>query len=179
MAIPNADIILPKTGGLLCSLGYDLQKLNEKAIGIVIESKKNKSLVRFIEINLTIWLNNDEIINLSKIDNNPQLLKNYQELIPDFKNPNQIKGPWVINKFYNQLPAKYVFQFEKTIPEDFIYPPEIKIPNDILFISIGVLEFNEKLIKIITDFWGSKIVYYTLYPSGMHKMDFSIIIKET
>jgi len=57
-----ATVVLPVKNGLLDDLGYPVEDLQHKAIGVVAQVEKNKKFVIFPYLALSIWLKSEQYL---------------------------------------------------------------------------------------------------------------------
>jgi hypothetical protein len=59
-----ASIVLPASDGTLNDLGFSVKDLGFKSLGCVKEARGKKSQVVFPELNVSMWVANDELANV-------------------------------------------------------------------------------------------------------------------
>ena len=97
-------VVVPARNGMLSELGYDLNQLGEKALGIVISEGSSRVLVHFPELKITLWLDTAELADVNSEASKNQ--KNFQELIPKTE-IQKLPPVWLLNYLmkviYNQI----------------------------------------------------------------------------
>lgn len=178
-------LVVPAVDSALRPLGYDVESLGLKGLGVVIEARKSKSLLCFPELNLSLWLSHDEMADVEF-----EAAKGSQEfasLIPDFSDPQKPPKEVVfwIWKFCKILPVKFILAVEtgdlievwdqEDQPLDFYYKGDFNIPA--AYIGLGVSEFYPQQWNELEKLLGPKLLFSRFLPSGMHKLEIALYVK--
>jgi hypothetical protein len=177
-------LVVPAHNGALKGLGYNVDELGLKALGLVIESKTQKSLVNFPELNITLWLSHDEMADVEK-----EAAKGKQEfaqLLPS-EDSWQKEVPAIVFwlwKVCRMLPVSFVLNIEsgdlievwdqEDQPIDFYYKGDLNVPCT--YFGLGVTEFFPAQWKNVESFLGTRLLFSRFLPSGMHKLEIALYI---
>ncbi len=177
-------VVVPASNGTLRSLGYDVPTLGLRALGFVMENRKSKALVNFPELNITLWLDHEEIADVVIQASRGHTA--YQELLPDFtvgERPKEIVF-W-ISELCRRLPVKFILGVEtgdlievwdqEDLPLDNYYQGPVDVPC--AYVGLGVGEFQAAVWRQVEEFLGPKLLFSRILPSGMHKMEIALYLR--
>jgi hypothetical protein len=179
------SVVLPASNGLLSQLGHDVVALREKALGIVVDSKASKCLVKFPEIQLSSWVEKEELLDVWLRAKAGEA--EYKNLVPDFHlNIQRIPLVWTMFRLIQKLQCKDIVSLEKAKVSELI--PEVAQPTSglkgaILDESIwgAGLAFDQWRFgteAILDEVLGSKLVWARVMPLGMHRLELLVLFRE-
>ncbi len=182
-AFALASLVVPAVDGELYKLGYDVEALGKKALGLVIEAKKNKAQVCFPELNVSVWLSHDEMADVET----QAMLGNaeYAALLPNFDEPQNIDMVYWLWKLCQMLDVQFVLGMEsgdmievwdqEDQPLDYYYSGPVDIP--VTYFGVGVQEFYSEAWENVKKFFGEKLLFSRILPNGMHKLEIALYIR--
>ena len=171
-------IVIPAQDGMLADLGFDVQTLGDRALGVVTEARKGKSLVAFPELKLTLWVAHTEMADL-ELD--------YPQLVPDFSpaNADDLNVVWWVWKLARDLNAKFVLGLEKGLlrevwdeREDLSVYYKGTLDTAITYLGLGVGELVLEKWERSRQQLGSRLLFARFLPAGMHKIELALYLRE-
>jgi len=182
-AFALGSLVVPAQDGELYKLGYDVETLGRKALGLVIDAKKTKAQVSFPELNVSVWLEHDEMADVEVEASKG--LPEYQALLPDFKSEKSPEMVFWLWELCRLLDVQFVLGMEsgemvevwdqEDHPLDYYYKGPVDVP--VTYIGVGVKEFYSQSWERVQAFLGKKLLFSRILPSGMHKLEISIFLR--
>lgn len=179
------SLIVPAVDGELMRLGYDVEALGSRALGIVVEERKDKAQVSFPELNIAVWMEHDEIAD---VENEAQQgEESFKSLIPDWEKADlsKLEIVFLIWKLCSLLDVKYILGTEsgemgevwdqEDRPLDHYYKGPIDV--EVTYLGLGVEEFQPELWQAAEKAVGDRLVFSRVLPSGMHKLELAVFLK--
>lgn len=176
--------MVPAIDGELYKLGYDVESLGKKALGLVIDPKKNKAQVAFPELNISVWLPHDDMADVeAEADSGSE---EFKKLLPNFeeKDSSFVMVYWLWN-LCKMLDVQFVLGMEsgdmievwdqEDQPLDHYYKGDFDIP--VTYFGVGVHEFHSDVWSRVQEFLGDKLLFSRILPSGMHKLEIALYLK--
>lgn len=184
MAFDLGALVVPASNGTLRSLGYEVADLGLRGLGIVIEARKSKCLVNFPELNVTLWLEHEEVadVEVEAAAGNSE----YAALIPDFEKGDRPKEVvfWM-SKLCRILPVKFVLGVEsgdvieiwdqEELPLETYYTGAVDVPCT--YLGLGVTELRPNTWMQLENLLGDRLLFSRFLPSGMHKLELALYIR--
>jgi hypothetical protein len=178
------SVIVPAHDGMLRALGYDVESLGLRALGIVIEAKAKKSLVNFPELNITLWIPHDEMVDIEAAAAKGDAA--YLALLPDFGSralPEHIV--WWMWKLCRDLSPDFVLGIEtgdlveifdqEDQPLEHYYRGPVDVPA--CYLGLGVAEFFPEKWKEVERWLSDRLLFTRFLPAGLHKMEVALYLK--
>lgn len=147
-------IVLPAKKGTLDSLGFDVEELSTLAVGVVIQAKKNQSLVRFPKIPLSTWLPNDELLNASDLEGHSKM------------RAPELSSTWLIHKLVTHFSPQEIISLDLT-------------SQNTISLILCVDHIEESSFSQLNEILGSHLIKSFVNPLGMHRMEWHIELKES
>lgn len=184
MAFELGALVVPASNGTLRSLGYEVSELGLRGLGLVIEARKSKALVNFPELNVTLWLDHEEIADVEAEASAGNT--EYAALIPNFEagdRPGEVVF-WMA-KLCRLLPVKFVLGVEsgdvieiwdqEELPLETYYKGAVDV--SCTYLGLGVTELLPSTWKQLEDLMGDRLLFSRFLPSGMHKLELALYIR--
>lgn len=178
-------LVVPARNGMLNRLGHDVASLGDKALGLVVETRPSKCLVQFPELNLSLWLDKDELADVS--EQAALGHAEYQKLLPGTGSLESF--PWVvwIWSLARILPVTHVLGLEMgTLSEVWsdesfrlveYYSGDDSIPA--FYVGLGVSELKLADWHKAEALLGDRLLFARFLPAGMHKLEVAFYFKES
>lgn len=166
-------------------LGYDVEALGSRALGIVVEERSDKAQVSFPELNIAVWMEHDEIADVE--EEAAKGVASFEALLPDWASADIAKLDivFLIWKLCKMLDVKYILGTEsgemgevwdqEDRPLDHYYKGPIDI--EVTYLGLGVEEFQPELWQAAEKAMGDRLVFSRVLPSGMHKLELAVFIR--
>ncbi len=176
-------VIIPASDGTLTHLGHDVRALGAQALGVVIEDRAAKALVKFPYLSLALWLEHSEMADVSAEAKKGRA--DFAKLLPDFSDPNKASLCWWLWKIVHDLPVIQVHAFDTGPLQDLWDENEAPLKS---YFSGDPLtpaaHINFGLAELILADWepmqkllGDRLLFARFLPAGMHRMEFSLYLK--
>lgn len=176
-------LVVPAIDCELAKLGYDVEELGLKALGIVIDPRKKKSQVSFPELNIAIWLDHTEMADVqSEAESGNEA---YAELLPDIEQERPEEIVFWIHDLCQRLNVKFILGTEsgellevwdqEDNPLDHYYNGRVDIP--VTYLGLGVEEFRPEEWEKAQSLLGDKLLFSRILPSGMHKLEMALYLR--
>ena len=176
-------LIVPAIDCELAKLGYNVEELGLRALGIVIDARKKKAQVSFPELNISIWLDHSEMadVRMESAAGNEA----YADLLPDLEKERPEEIVFWIHDLCKRLDAKFILGTEsgellevwdqEDNPLDHYYSGEVDIP--VTYLGLGVEEFRPDVWEKAQALLGDKLLFSRILPSGMHKLEMALYLR--
>lgn len=181
-AFELGQIIAPARDSQLMTLGYSVDELGLKALGVVIESGKKKSLIQFPELNLQIWMKHNEIKDVLLESQNDQ---RFAAILPTNKEDAKNNLAWLSSYLIQESHALFILDVQKGDIIEIWDADEANLEKfcqasfdtPAFKLSLGLEEMDDQKRKEIVDFLGERLLFERVLPSGMHKLEWSLYLK--
>ena len=191
------SVVLPASNGLLSSLGFRVEDLGLRALGVTLESRRSKCLVAFVELNIQLWMERRELADVRWRAERGDA--KFAALVPrvevpqsDFTkgtgiNENQSKTAvpfvWILSTAFSLFPVRMSLGFEKAAAlediwdkgdEDLAAFNTSHYSGPVACLSLGIEELK------IADFERAKLLlaphllFARFLPAGMHKLELAL-----
>lgn len=177
-------LVLPAQNGSLFELGYNLESLGSKGLGVILEVKpRGQSVVVFAELGISYQLKNSELADLDyETKHNPEspFAKFYQTAV------QQKNLSLQISKLIQKIKPIYLLNFERSDELVDLFQGDLEQlkqffsgPHQIpcLYLGLGVEEFHPSQMERLQKDFENLILFYRVLPSGMHKLELSLYLK--
>jgi hypothetical protein len=173
--------IVPAQDSQLMGLGYQVDQLGLRAIGVVIDTAKKKSLIQFPELNLQIWMSHHEIKDIkheAQHDNAfkaivPKSLEEQKENLGFLLSFLSIESKATFVLDVNKGDIVEVWDSDEADLKKFFSGP---LDTSAIKISLGLEEMDEEIRSRLKEFLGERLIFDRLLPSGMHKLEWALYI---
>jgi len=177
-------LIVPAVDSALRPLGYDVESLGLRGLGVVLDARKSKSLVCFPELNLSLWMNHNEMADVEEESSKGS--QEFQSLLPDVSSaevfPKEVA--YCIWKLCKILPVKFILGVEtgdlievwdqEDQPLETYYQGDFNVAS--AYIGLGVSEFFPNQWKEVEALLANRLLFSRFLPSGMHKLEVALYI---
>jgi hypothetical protein len=178
-------VVVPARNGALRGLGYDLDALGTRALGLVIESRASKALVSFPEINVSLWIPHDEMADAAVEAAAGR--EGFAALLPDWSGDRTgIEFVWWVSELCSLLDVRFVLGLEtgelieiwdqEDAPLDHYYQGDINVPA--AYVGLGIEEFFPETWKKVEELLGTRLLFSRLLPSSMKKMEVALYLRK-
>jgi hypothetical protein len=178
-------VVVPARNGALFGLGYDLEALGTRALGLVIEARANKALVAFPEINVTLWVPHDEMADA--VFEAAAGQEAFAALLPDWEGSREgIEFVWWVHELCKLLDVQFVLGLEtgelievwdqEDAPLEHYYKGDINVPA--AYVGLGIAEFFPDTWKKVEALLGDRLLFSRLLPSSMKKMEVALYLRK-
>ncbi|MBS1983742.1 MAG: hypothetical protein JST16_06175 [Bdellovibrionales bacterium] len=178
------SVVVPARDGMLARLGHDVAALGSQALGFVIESRPQKCLVQFFDLNLTLWLERDELADIDCEARAGHAA--FQNLLPQLESTQVWSPVWCAWALAKRLPVSHVLGFERgTVAEIWPENPaqlaeyfagDSSVPA--FYLGLGVGEFKLAEWHGVEKLLGDQLLFARFLPAGMHKLELAIYVRD-
>lgn len=168
-------VVVPARNGMLSELGYDLNQLGDKALGLVISEGSSRVLVHFPDLKITLWLDTTELADV-KFEASKNL-KSYQELIPN-TDIKKLSAVWLLNYLMKEVSLVEFLEiehgdFSKIWDESDSLNLESSDDSQIkaMRVGLGIEGLSPEKIESLNTTLSNRLLALRLHPAGMHKFE--------
>jgi hypothetical protein len=180
-AFELASIVLPASDGTLNDLGFSVKELGFKSLGCVKEARGKKSHVVFPDLNLSLWITNDELANVYERAQNGD--RSYQAVIERLKTEYPLLY-WT-HRATEFFPVSHILDLEQG-PLSEIWDPSSgsleKYHSGSSHDVVGHLALGIE--ELFLDDWkkfekeiSPELLFVRFLPAGLAKMEVSLYLK--
>ncbi len=168
-------VVVPARNGMLSELGYDLNQLGEKALGIVISEGSSRVLVHFPELKITLWLDTSELADVNCEASKNQ--ESFQELIPKTE-INKLPAVWLLNYLMKEVSLVEFLEIEHgEFSKIWDESDSLNAENsdnaqlNAMRVGLGIEGLSPEKIKSLSAILSTRLMALRLHPAGMHKFE--------
>jgi len=178
-------VVVPARNGYLAQLGYDIEALDTKALGVVVDEASRRALVSFPEIGVTLWLDVGEFADVD--DRVAQGDRDYVGLLPEDEDLESGSLVWILSYLIKELPIVQVLSVDSGDLVELWDPADEENIEDFLSedladqkccrVALGLSSFGPQLKKLIEEKLKKRLMFTQLKPAGMHKFEVSFYLR--
>jgi hypothetical protein len=179
-------VVVPAVDSVLSAHGYKVEELGDRALGFVIEKRSGKSLIGFPELNVNLWMSNEELADVEFESSSGH--SEFSKIIPaPEKKLGSLSMVWLASRLTKMLSALFILSVEsgdlieifdqEDHPLDHYYRGDINVSALCLSLGVGELSF-ENWSKLREEL-GPRLLFSRILPSGMHKFEMALYLRKS